>query len=80
VALAGSPRLDQQMALLLAEMRLVFHRVVAVREFHEPYLARNGAICDLLEAGERDAAADAVTAYLAAAEAQLLAAYDALDG
>ena len=79
VALAGSPRLDQQMALLLAEMRLVFHRVVAVREFHEPYLARNGAICDLLEAGERDAAADAVTAYLAAAEAQLLAAYDALD-
>ena len=27
VALGGSPRLDQQMALLLAEMRLVFHRM-----------------------------------------------------
>jgi DNA-binding GntR family transcriptional regulator len=38
VALAGSPRLDQQMALLLAEMRLVFHRMSGVREFHEPYL------------------------------------------
>jgi hypothetical protein len=47
VALAGSPRLDQQMALLLAEMRLVFHRMPGVREFHEPYLAHNARIWDL---------------------------------
>lgn len=79
VALAGSTRLDQQMALLLAEMRLVFHRMPGVREFHEPYLGRNDAICRLLEAGERDAAGDAVVEYLGSAEAQLLAAYDALD-
>jgi DNA-binding GntR family transcriptional regulator len=78
VALAGSARLDQQMALLLAEMRLVFHRMSGVREFHEPYLTRNDAICRLLEAGDRETAADEVTAYLDAAESQLLAAYDAL--
>ena len=57
VALAGSPRLDQQMALLLAEMRLVFHGMPGVREFHEPYLGRNARICELLEAGKRIAAA-----------------------
>lgn len=78
VALAGSARLDQQMALLLAEMRLVFHRMSGVREFHEPYLGRNDAICTLLEAGEREAAAAAVGRYLDEAETQLLAAYDAL--
>lgn len=75
VALASSPRLDQQMALLLAEMRLVFHRMPGVREFHEPYLAHNARICELLEAGERGAAAEAVAAYLREAEQHLLAGY-----
>lgn len=75
VALAGSPRLDQQMALLLAEMRLVFHLKPGVREFHEPYLGRNAHICDLLEAGNRAAAADAVADYLHAAEEHLLSSY-----
>src|SRR4029079_8288311 len=46
-------RLDQQMKLLLAEMRLVFHRMSEVRAFHEPYLDRNDAICGLLKAGDR---------------------------
>lgn len=78
VALAGSARLDQQMGLLLAEMRLVFHRMSGVREFHEPYLDRNAAICAQLEAGAREDAANAVATYLDDAEAQLLAAYDAL--
>lgn len=77
VALAGSPRLDQQMALLLAEMRLVFHRMSGVREFHEPYLSRNDVIAGLLEAGDRAVAATEITAYLRAAEEQLLAAYPA---
>jgi DNA-binding GntR family transcriptional regulator len=75
VALAGSRRLDQQMALLLAEMRLVFHGMAGVREFHEPYLGRNARICDLLQAGEREAAAIAVADYLSAAEEQLLRGY-----
>ena len=75
VALAGSARLDQQMDLLLAEMRLVFHAMPGVREFHEPYLDRNARICALLEAGDRAAAADAVADYLRAAEEHLLAGY-----
>lgn len=75
VALAGSARLDQQMALLLAEMRLVFHGMPGVREFHEPYLGRNAHICDLLETGDRAAAADAVAEYLHAAEEHLLSSY-----
>lgn len=78
VALAGSARLDQQMALLLAEMRLVFHRMPGVREFHEPYLARNHAITLLLEDGDREAAAEAVTRYLGIAEQQILDAYESL--
>jgi DNA-binding GntR family transcriptional regulator len=75
VGLGGSPRLDQQMKLLLAEMRLVFHRMSEVRAFHEPYLERNDAICVLLEAGDRPAAAEEVRRYLADAEAQILDAY-----
>jgi DNA-binding GntR family transcriptional regulator len=78
VAIAGSPRLDQQMSLLLAEMRLVFHRMPGVREFFEPYVARNDAIAGLLQAGDREGAAAEVTAYLHVAEGQLLAAYEAL--
>ena len=75
VAMGGSPRLDQQMKLLLAEMRLVFHRMSEVREFHEPYLDRNDTICVLLEAGERAGAADEVRRYLSDAESQILEAY-----
>jgi DNA-binding GntR family transcriptional regulator len=75
VELAGSPRLTQQMALLLAEMRLIFHRMPGVREFHEPYLGRNDTICGLLEAGDREGAEVALADYFDAAEAQLLEAY-----
>ena len=75
VALAGSTRLDQQMALLLAEMRLVFHGMPGVQEFHEPYLGRNARIGELLAEGDRDAAADEVADYLRAAEEHLLRDY-----
>ncbi|MFR9803978.1 GntR family transcriptional regulator [Pseudonocardia sp. RS010] len=75
VGLAGSARLDQQMALLLAEMRLVFHRMASVREFHEPYLDGNDAITRLVESGERERAAEEVAGYLRTAEAQILAAF-----
>ena len=46
-----------------------------VREFHEPYLAHNARICELLEAGEREAAAEAVAEYLREAEEHLLRDY-----
>ncbi|MCE0767878.1 GntR family transcriptional regulator [Pseudonocardia kujensis] len=75
VGLAGSVRLDQQMGLLLAEMRLVFHRMTSVREFHEPYLDGNDTITRLVEAGERERAAGEVASYLRTAEAQILAAF-----
>lgn len=75
VALGGSPRLDQQMKLLLAEMRLVFHRMSEVRAFHEPFLDRNDAICALLEGGDRAGAAEEVRRYLRDAEGQILDAY-----
>lgn len=78
VGLAGSARLDQQMGLLLAEMRLVFHRMPEVREFHEPYLERNVGICELLEKGNRRAAAEEVSRYLSASESHLLVAYGEL--
>ncbi len=45
------------------------------REFHEPYLAHNARICELLEAGEREAAAEAVAEYLREAEEHLLRDY-----
>lgn len=74
VALAGSPRLDQQMALLLAEMRLVFHRVGRAADFHLPYLDGNDAVCARLEAEDPAGAADLLADYLDRAEAALLAA------
>ncbi|WIM93080.1 GntR family transcriptional regulator [Actinoplanes oblitus] len=73
-ALAGSPRLDHQMGLLLAEMRLIFHRMGAVRDFHEPYLRQNTRIAAQLAAGRRGEAADELATYLAAAERQIGAA------
>ncbi|TDD78966.1 GntR family transcriptional regulator [Actinomadura rubrisoli] len=75
-ALVGSPRVDEMTRHLLAEMRLVFHEMGSPREFHEPYLARNRRICDLLAAGAAEDAERALRSYLDDAEAQLTAAYD----
>jgi len=76
VALVGSARLDAQMDLLLAEMRLIIHRVAAdaegLRTFHEPFLEENGIIADHLAAGDRESAARRMTHYLRAAERLLV--------
>ena len=79
VSLAGSTRLDAQMDLLLAEMRLFFHQMGEPERFHRPYLAENAAIVDLLVAGDRQAAAERLDAYLGRARDQLVAAFRALD-
>ncbi len=76
VALAGSARLDAQMDLLLAEMRLFFHAMGEPERFHRPYLEENAAIADLLSGGDRTAAAQRLEAYLSAAQDQLVAAFD----
>jgi DNA-binding GntR family transcriptional regulator len=76
VGLAGSTRLDAWMALLLAEMRLIFHRIGAVEDFHAPYLERNAAVADLVEQGRLEDAAAELDAYLADAEARIVAALE----
>ena len=56
VALAGSRRLDETMARLLAELRLAFHGTADPRRLHEPYVARNRALLELLVAGDGERA------------------------
>jgi DNA-binding GntR family transcriptional regulator len=72
VALAGSRRLDDEMALLLAEMRLVFHRAGPAQDFHTGYVERNAEIAVRLVAGDADGAAAALEGYLCDAEQHLL--------
>lgn len=76
-ALAGSPRVDEMMRGLLAELRLVFHVMANPREFHKPYLSRNREILSLLETGDVGPAERALADYLADAREQLTTAYHA---
>jgi DNA-binding GntR family transcriptional regulator len=75
VALAASPRLDDLMRGILAELRLVFHVMADPRRFHEPYLTRNRDILGLLRADDRAKAASTLHEYLGDAERQLVEAY-----
>jgi DNA-binding GntR family transcriptional regulator len=77
--LAGSHRLNQQMDLLLAEMRLIFHRMPDTRAFHLPYLRRNAEISELLAQRERQAASKLLADYLDEARDQVLHLYAELD-
>ncbi|UYM05934.1 GntR family transcriptional regulator [Solicola gregarius] len=74
VALARSPRLDTQMGLVLAEMRLVFHLMNDPHRFHEPYLDQNARIASLLMAREYEQAATDLEDYLRGARDELLSA------
>ncbi|UUZ58558.1 hypothetical protein LP418_20725 [Nocardioides sp. B-3] len=49
--------------------------MAAPQTFHEPYLADNHKILELLEEGDLDGAEDALATYLDMAEAQLADAY-----
>ena len=71
-SLAGSARLDELMAAVSAELRLVFHTMPDTRGFHEPYLPRNRAILDRLTAGDGRGAATLLDSYLDDAESALL--------
>lgn len=77
VGLGGSPHADEVVRRLLAELRLAFHVVPDVRQWHEPYLARNHELLTLLEAGQVEQAADELQRYLRDSEDQLLSAYHA---
>ena len=64
VALAGSRRLNTIMSQVLAEMRLFFHKATMDANFYSGYLKDNEEICEALEAGELEKAADLLLAYL----------------
>ncbi|EXG81657.1 GntR family transcriptional regulator [Cryptosporangium arvum] len=73
IALAGSPRLNQWMKQLTAELRLAF--VTADAEtLHRPFVARNAEITAAYEAGEAGPAADLLHDYLLMSERVVLGA------
>ena len=74
VALAGSRRMDEVTARLLAELRLAFSVAASPQGLHAPYVARNRALLALLERGEVEQAATALDGYLDDSLDQLLAA------
>jgi DNA-binding GntR family transcriptional regulator len=73
--LAESPRIDELMRNMLAEMRLVFHTMSDPRLFHEPYLERNKEILAAIEAGDGPRAERLMLKYLEDAEQQIVSAY-----
>ena len=54
-------------------MRLAFGSVPDRVAFHAPYVARNAEICELVENGEDEAAANVLHQYLIDSEAQIIA-------
>jgi DNA-binding GntR family transcriptional regulator len=77
VALTGSPRTEDLMRGVFAELRLVFHVMPDPRSFYEPYLARNREIRDALRAGDPARAERLLAAYLDDSRAQLTTVYAA---
>ncbi|NSC20478.1 GntR family transcriptional regulator [Streptomyces albus subsp. chlorinus] len=75
VELAGSPRTDEMMRGVLAELRLVFHVMEYPRRFHEPYLPRNQEILRTLQDGDAPAAERLLAVYLDDSRRQLAEAY-----
>ncbi|MFG3352053.1 GntR family transcriptional regulator [Streptomyces sp. NPDC048001] len=75
VALAGSPRTDELMRSVLAELRLAFHVVADLRALHQPYLVRNREILDALRRGEPTEAERLLADYLDDSRARLVDAY-----
>ncbi len=74
-ALSTSPRVDELMRGILAELRLVFHTMADPRRFHEPYLERNKEILAAIEAGDGHGAERLLIKYLDDSEHQIVEAY-----
>ncbi|MGP3974868.1 GntR family transcriptional regulator [Streptomyces sp. 8N114] len=75
VELAGSPRTDEMMRGVLAELRLVFHVMENPRRFHEPYLPRNEQILRTLQRGDAPGAERLLAVYLDDSRHQLAEEY-----
>ena len=74
-ALAESPRVDELMRGILAELRLVFHLMADPRRLHEPYLQRNREVLAALAAGDVQRAERLLRKYLNDSEQVLVTAY-----
>ncbi|MFI5821335.1 GntR family transcriptional regulator [Streptomyces rishiriensis] len=72
VGLAGSPRLEEFMLRVHAELRLAFHAMDDPQRFHVPFLARNRELLAALESRDARQAELLLSVYLADAERQLL--------
>ncbi|MFC3994432.1 GntR family transcriptional regulator [Nocardiopsis sediminis] len=73
--LSGSPRIDEIMRQILAELRLVFHVMADPHTYHVPYLELNRSIYEELAAGRPAAAEARLADYLDTAEKQLVQAF-----
>lgn len=86
VGLADSPRINDAMAGLLAELRLAFHVMSTdedgnldperTRGFYEKYVERNRLIADKVARDELESAATDLADYLSDAEDHLIQAYE----
>ncbi|GAB3558750.1 GntR family transcriptional regulator [Spelaeicoccus albus] len=72
VALSGSADLQNLMVRTLAQMRLVFHAMSSIPDFHSHYVERNAELVELIKSGDRPRAADVLREYLDISEAELL--------
>jgi DNA-binding GntR family transcriptional regulator len=77
VGLIGSPRIDELMRRVWAELRLVWHVIANPREIYEPYVSRNRELVDLLSTEDLHGAEILLAHYLNTAEEQLVKAYAA---
>ena len=68
----GSVHLSEMFEKLLAELRLAFLQLPDVQQLHQPYVARNRQLLELIEAGQEDAAIRDLEDYLVAAEQAVL--------
>lgn len=68
----GSIHLSEMFEKLLAELRLAFLQLPDVQQLHQPYLARNRTLLELIEAGQEDAAVRELEDYLVTAERAVL--------
>lgn len=76
VSACGSVHLAAMFELLLAELRLAFLQMAENRPLHEPFLARNQRLVELLGTGDREGALTEIDDYLLSAERVLLAALE----
>ncbi|MDQ7914187.1 GntR family transcriptional regulator [Pseudomonas sp. 102515] len=72
VGLLRSPLFDEFFATVAAQMRLLFSLAPDEEHFQRPWISRDRQIHDLLAAGHRQAAAEAMTSYLDDSENRLL--------